>query len=132
VIKPLIETSHLPNIQIIHQTGSNESTHTLQNFYARNQIQAHVFSYDSALEKYYAVADVIICRSGAGTLFEILACNKKCITIPLESVAQDHQVANALACAQQYPENVRVLRQSDIQKNPSLFAQTITRLLNTF
>ena len=43
----------------------------------------------------YAVADLIISRSGSGSIFEIAGCGKPSILIPLPSSAGDHQSKNA-------------------------------------
>ncbi len=43
----------------------------------------------------YSAADIIVGRSGAGTIFEIAAVGKPAIIIPLKGAASDHQLANA-------------------------------------
>ena len=45
----------------------------------------------------YAMADVIICRSGALTISELQFVGKPAIFIPSPNVAEDHQTKNALA-----------------------------------
>ncbi len=42
-----------------------------------------------------AAADLVICRSGAGTIFELAAFGKPAILIPLPESANDHQRLNA-------------------------------------
>ncbi len=48
----------------------------------------------------YTAADLIISRSGSGSIFEIAALGKPSILIPLPSAAADHQSKNAYAYAQ--------------------------------
>ena len=48
----------------------------------------------------YKASDLIISRSGAGSIFEIAAVGKPSILIPLPSAAGDHQSKNAYAYAQ--------------------------------
>lgn len=91
------------NIQIIHQTGSNDKT-DWKSFYADYHISAHVFAYNENIKDFYLLSDLIICRGGAGTLFEIKFFQKKSIVIPLKYRASNHQVENAREMAQQYPE----------------------------
>lgn len=43
----------------------------------------------------YSAADVIVGRSGAGTIFEMAAVGKPSIIIPLKGAASNHQLANA-------------------------------------
>lgn len=90
-------------IQIIHQIGHNDVS-TLQSFYAQHNIPAHVFSFCLDLAPHYAAADLVICRSGAGTLFEVLFFGKPCLTIPLITEKNDHQLYNALAMQEEYEE----------------------------
>ena len=43
----------------------------------------------------YSAADVIVGRSGAGTIFEMAAVGKPAVIIPLKGAASDHQLANS-------------------------------------
>ena len=45
----------------------------------------------------YAVADVVISRSGASTVSELCAAHKAAIFVPSPNVAEDHQTHNAMA-----------------------------------
>lgn len=45
----------------------------------------------------YAVADVVICRAGAGTISELCLVGKPTVLIPSPNVAEDHQTENAKA-----------------------------------
>jgi len=47
----------------------------------------------------YKIADLIISRSGSGSIFEIAAVGKPSILVPLPSAAGDHQSKNAYAYA---------------------------------
>ena len=71
----IVTKPHMESLQIIHQLG-NQELKEWQAFYTAHNILAHVFSFHHEIEYYYAAANVIICRSGAGTLFEILFFNK--------------------------------------------------------
>ncbi len=114
-------------VQIIHQTGSND-TFNWQAWYLERNILAVVFAYNDNLSDAIIAADVVICRAGAGTLFECMAYNKKMIVIPLEGVADDHQVANAYACQRTYQDTV-TLRQQRLDYHPSLLITTIDMFL---
>ena len=91
------------NIQIIHQIGHND-TFNWQAFYAHYSIPALIFSFCPDLAPHYAAADLILCRAGAGTLFEVLFFGKRCIAIPLITQKNDHQLRNALAMQAAYSE----------------------------
>lgn len=121
---------HLYNqIQLIHQTGLQESF-DWKTFYHNKQIPAHVYQFTIDVAVYYAAADLIICRSGAGTLFETLFFGKSCITIPLESKQNNHQVANALAMQQQFDDLFTVLRHEQLNQNRELLGQKIEEALS--
>lgn len=86
-------------IEICHQTGSRD-LQRLSSFYkeARRrspglQIQEHEFLFDMADR--YVWADVVICRSGASTVAELIAAGKPALFVPLPTAADDHQTHNA-------------------------------------
>ena len=45
----------------------------------------------------YAMADIVISRSGASTVSELCAARKAAIFVPSPNVAEDHQTHNAMA-----------------------------------
>jgi UDP-N-acetylglucosamine--N-acetylmuramyl-(pentapeptide) pyrophosphoryl-undecaprenol N-acetylglucosamine transferase len=116
------------SIQIIHQTGSLDAT-DWNNFYKEKNITAYVFSYMPHLEQIYEAADLIICRAGAGTLFEVKFFNKPCIIIPLETNTTTHQVDNARAMHKEHPGVFRMLLQKNIEKNSAILFEKINVLL---
>ncbi len=58
------------------------------------------FLNEEKIKHAYKAADLIISRSGSGSIFEIAAVGKPSILIPLPSAAGDHQSKNAYAYAQ--------------------------------
>ncbi len=115
-------------IQIIHQTGDLDQT-DWKRFYAQREIPALVFTYRNQMAPYYAAADIIICRAGAGTLAELIFFNKKSIVIPLETKATDHQLNNALVCAKEHPELITVLRQNELADNAQKLETLLKQIL---
>ncbi len=117
----LIQQIPIPLLQayfIVHQTGSEQVVECID-FYARNNIDAQVFAYRDNLNFYYQAADIIICRAGAGTLFETLFFEKQTIVIPLETKITDHQLDNAYAMQRTRPDLFSVLRQGELVKDPT-------------
>ena len=117
-----------PSLQIIHQTRRDD-VQLLEKFYSDLGVASIVFSYQQNLAPYYQIANLVICRSGAGTLFETLFFKKRCITIPLETYTTDHQLDNAQALAQYYPELFSVIRQEELLLDPSQLFKTVSHLL---
>lgn len=115
-IKNLIITNKQwqKNIQIIHQTGFQDTT-DWQKFYNDSGIQHFVFSYYQQLNICYKASDIIICRAGAGTLFEIKFFELDAIIIPLKTATTSHQINNACAFERQCPDQCFVIEQDDKQ-----------------
>ena len=61
------------------------------NIYSNLFLKEYLFD----IYKYYAAADIIICRSGALTLTELAVLKKPAILIPSPNVAENHQYKNA-------------------------------------
>jgi len=102
--------ANLPSIvkdyEVIHMTGENnfvqiekEGRVVLSGNYLKYYHPVSFLS-EKDLADAYAVADLIVSRAGAGSIFEIAASGKPSILVPLANSAQDHQVKNAYAYAQ--------------------------------
>lgn len=115
-------------IQLIHQTGGFEES-AWESFYQEHQIAALPFSYDPLITLYYQAADLIICRAGAGTLFEIAYFERRCIVVPLVADSTDHQIFNAQAMAKKYPDLFTVLSQTELVHNPETLFELIKTIL---
>lgn len=96
----------LKEFEVIHQVGMRDFERMkketnviipeeLKRFY-------HIFSFlnEEQLKHAYAVCELVVGRSGSGTIFEISALGKPSILIPLPEAAQNHQLKNAYAFAQ--------------------------------
>ena len=131
LVKQLVERSkELKNrIQVIHQTGMNTEV-DWHSFYAKHTIPAITFSYSHDIVPYYALADLVISRGGAGSLFELAHFCKKSIIIPLKLLAEGHQVANAQAMIEEHPELFTVLDQGEVKNDHAIFAAQVDAVLN--
>ncbi len=117
VIKETIENNPelSQNLQIIHQTGASDPF-DYQAFYQKYNIPAVVFGYHEQLQDFYNLADLIVCRAGAGTLFEIKFFNKKCICVPHETANTNHQIKNVLELSKEFPDQFAIIKQSDFNE----------------
>ncbi len=114
-------------LHIIHQTGALKDS-DVASFYKEHGINAIVFDYKNDLEHCLATADLVICRSGAGTLFEIDFFKIPCITIPLVTKTTAHQVDNARSFAARFPERFMHLEQKeDVKLMSEQLNQTIQK-----
>ncbi|MEL0201528.1 MAG: undecaprenyldiphospho-muramoylpentapeptide beta-N-acetylglucosaminyltransferase [Flavobacteriaceae bacterium] len=73
-----------------------------------------VVPFVAEMDQLYAAADLIISRSGAGTLSELCIAGKPCLLIPSPNVAENHQMHNAQALAQKGA--AQVLAEKDLEK----------------
>ena len=80
-------------LQVLWQTGDLEYA----KYKHREADNIRVVSFIHNMADAYAVADLIICRSGALTLAEVTVCGKPSILVPFPSAAADHQTKNAQA-----------------------------------
>lgn len=103
-------------IQVIHQTGDLDYEN-YKDFYQTHNIPALVFGYHEGLQDFYNVADLIISRAGAGSLFEIKFFGKPCICIPHETANTNHQIQNVLALQHEHPDQFTIIPQSDFDKD---------------
>lgn len=90
----------LEKYEIIHQCGEEnfEEIKTLIGAPpAGGPAGYHLYPFlnEEQLRAAYASADLVISRAGAGSIFEIAACGKPSVLIPLPHSAQDHQKQNA-------------------------------------
>ncbi len=80
-------------VQVIHCCGNRDFI-KVKKKYEDIKVQARVFAFCSLMNSAYSAADLVIGRSGAGTLNEICFFGKASILIPYP-YAQAHQSANA-------------------------------------
>lgn len=96
----------LKYFEVIHQCGDQN----YKNVKAESKVMItpemepfyHLFPFlkEPELRLAYAAADFIVNRAGAGSIFEIAAAGKASILIPLPEAAQNHQIKNAYAYAE--------------------------------
>ncbi|MDR3071094.1 MAG: undecaprenyldiphospho-muramoylpentapeptide beta-N-acetylglucosaminyltransferase [Endomicrobium sp.] len=80
-------------VQVIHITGSKNYAEIQR--LAKKFTSYKIFKYMHNIADAYAASDVIISRSGAGTIFELKALNKLAILVPYPYATDDHQYWNA-------------------------------------
>lgn len=83
----------------IHGTGKSGYEGVINYFKEKNitlSDKIDIREYIKDMNVCMAAADLVICRAGAITLSELLACGKPAILIPSPYVAENHQYHNAL------------------------------------
>lgn len=81
---------------LYHQTGGDDFARVAA-AYEGSTTNHEVFPFTDEMEKYYNLADVVISRAGASTIFELSYFGKPSILIPYPFSAGGHQWKNASA-----------------------------------
>lgn len=96
----------LRDFEIIHQTGQAnfEQLKKEAEVVIRREFRKYYHPYsfldEEELSDAYQAADLVVSRAGAGSIFEIAAVGKPSILVPIPEAAQNHQVRNAYAFAE--------------------------------
>jgi len=102
----LILEDLLKDFEIIHQTGEDNfknvkaEADVVIGEESKKYYHPAPFLNESELPNAFSAADLIISRAGAGSIFEIAALGKPSILVPLPGAAQNHQLKNAYAYAE--------------------------------
>ncbi len=81
---------------LYHQTGGEDFAHVAAG-YGGSSTTHEVFPFTDQMEKYYNLADIVISRAGASTIFELSYFGKPAILVPYPFSAGGHQWKNASA-----------------------------------
>ena len=80
--------------QVRHQAGRDKADATA-NAYRTQGVDAEVTEFVDEMAEAYGWADLVICRSGALTVSELMAAGVAAILVPFPFAVDDHQTANA-------------------------------------
>jgi len=80
--------------EVIHQTGLKNIKSANQS-YADAHVEAKVEAFIDDMPSVYQWADLVICRSGAMTVFELAAVGIASVLVPYPYAVDDHQTVNA-------------------------------------
>jgi UDP-N-acetylglucosamine--N-acetylmuramyl-(pentapeptide) pyrophosphoryl-undecaprenol N-acetylglucosamine transferase len=109
--------------EVIHQTGM-KNIESAKALYKEAGVDARVEAFIDDMPSVYEWADLVICRSGAMTVFELAAAGIASILVPYPHAVDDHQTHNA-----KYLENAgaAIIRQQD-----ELTPEWIIEVINDF
>ena len=83
----------LEGIRLIHQTGAAHYEAIAERFKGEGVVVPFI----ADMPQTFSEVDVVVCRSGAGTVSELAAAGKPSILVPFPYAADDHQAKNAQA-----------------------------------
>lgn len=85
------------DIQYIWQTGALYIDRIKKELETKEVANIYITDFISDMNKAYTAADLVVSRSGAGSISEFCLLSKAVILIPSPNVAEDHQTKNAMA-----------------------------------
>ena len=88
--------ARVPALHIVHQTGEHDYNDA-QAAYAKFSGAVEAYRFIEDMPRFFAQADLLICRSGASTVAEVTAEGKPAVFVPFPRAADDHQKKNAEA-----------------------------------
>jgi UDP-N-acetylglucosamine--N-acetylmuramyl-(pentapeptide) pyrophosphoryl-undecaprenol N-acetylglucosamine transferase len=100
-----------------------EDIETVREIYARAEIRATLETFFTDLPRRMAETHLVIARSGAGTVAELMAIGRPAILVPLPGALDDNQTPNAEILSR--AEAGWTVRQRDL--SPDLLARMITQ-----
>lgn len=84
-----------PEVPCILITGKGLYAEVKKDAEKRGIQNMEIVNYADDMMHYYKQAKMVVCRSGAGTIFEIANLNIPMILVPLPTSAENHQLKNA-------------------------------------
>jgi UDP-N-acetylglucosamine--N-acetylmuramyl-(pentapeptide) pyrophosphoryl-undecaprenol N-acetylglucosamine transferase len=100
------------SFQILHITGNRDFA-TACKITSSERYRPIPFSNSPGI--LYAASDLVICRSGASTIFELLWFGIPSILVPLKEAAENHQYYNALWL--QKKQKVEIIQEEELTPN---------------
>jgi UDP-N-acetylglucosamine--N-acetylmuramyl-(pentapeptide) pyrophosphoryl-undecaprenol N-acetylglucosamine transferase len=79
----------------VYQQCQKKQNDQLSEFYKKAKIDYEIFNFTNRITNYYSKVNLVITRSGASVLGELINFNIPFITIPLPTSADNHQYKNA-------------------------------------
>lgn len=96
-----ITGAYKDSVQVIWQTGKFYIEEIRQKAKEYDLSNVIITDFVSRMDLAYAIADLVISRSGASSISELCLLGKPCILVPSPNVAEDHQTKNAMALSTQ-------------------------------
>jgi UDP-N-acetylglucosamine--N-acetylmuramyl-(pentapeptide) pyrophosphoryl-undecaprenol N-acetylglucosamine transferase len=86
--------AQVPQLHIVHQTGERDYNQAQAAYLAAGG-SAEIYPFIDDMPGIFARSDLLLCRSGASTVAEVMAAGKPAVFVPFPRAADDHQKRNA-------------------------------------
>lgn len=101
VLKNMDAIAKQPEVAVLWQTGKHYFDEARKQSERAGLPNLFAFDFITRMDYAYGLADLVISRSGAGTISELGVVGKPAIFVPSPNVAEDHQTKNAMALVKQ-------------------------------
>jgi UDP-N-acetylglucosamine--N-acetylmuramyl-(pentapeptide) pyrophosphoryl-undecaprenol N-acetylglucosamine transferase len=109
------------NLRFVHQTGENDYKWVKDRYDHLGFTDVTVSPYFFDIPDYFKCADLIVCRSGATTIAELIAAQKASLLVPFAKATENHQLINAKELEK--AQGAEILSEEDF--TPETFADKI-------
>ncbi|SNR75139.1 UDP-N-acetylglucosamine-N-acetylmuramylpentapeptide N-acetylglucosamine transferase [Humidesulfovibrio mexicanus] len=89
---PLLQAA---GVNLLHQTGAADEARIREAYAKAGADPSCAHGFIEGMAQAYAWADLVLCRAGASTIFELAATGAPSILVPFPQAAHDHQRVNA-------------------------------------
>ena len=91
---PLL-TQEKKELRFVHQTGANDYEWVKDRYAYHGYTDVTISPYFFNIPDYFQSSDLIVCRSGATTIAELIAAQKASLLVPFAKATDNHQLLNA-------------------------------------
>ncbi len=112
-------------LQFFHQTGEKDVAWVLECYAEQGYTDVTVSDFFYDMPDRFQKSDLIVCRSGASTLAELIAATKASILVPFSGASDDHQTQNARELVN--AQAADMIEEKDF--SPDAFADKIKKFL---
>ncbi|MDN3506766.1 MAG: UDP-N-acetylglucosamine--N-acetylmuramyl-(pentapeptide) pyrophosphoryl-undecaprenol N-acetylglucosamine transferase [Simkaniaceae bacterium] len=114
-------------VQVLHFCGKGGKAEELSRAYTSKGINAVVKPFEERMDIAFQASDLALCRSGAGTLCELIEFTTPSILVPWPGSTENHQYKNAKVLENR--GGAIVLHQDEIDALPSTFEMAKGKLI---
>ncbi len=109
------------DLRFVHQTGENDYEWVKECYARQGYTDVTISPYFFNMPEYFQISDLIVCRSGATTIAELVAAQKASLLVPFAKATEDHQLLNAKELAK--VQGAEIILEEDF--TPEIFIEKI-------
>ena len=115
IVRFLSQINQEKDIQFLWQSGKYYYAECADEMEKYSDLPIHLTEFIAKMDLAYSIADLVISRSGAGSISEFSVLGKATMLVPSPNVAEDHQTKNAMALVKK--EAAVLVQDKDAEEN---------------